>query len=133
VRKENWHRSRQRRAVRLERITREDIVQDTVIVSKSAEKADVDISSIEPTAAGIQKWCQDYVANLLGVPPNKVSPDTEFDRFGLDSAMAVAMCLDLEERIGIEIPPALLFEYTTIGGFSAHVADAAGKAEGAST
>jgi acyl carrier protein len=80
------------------------------------------IQSIEPTAAGIETWCRSYVANLLGTQPVKINPDTEFDRFGLDSAMAVAMCLDLEERLGIEIPPALLFEYTTISELAAHVA-----------
>jgi acyl carrier protein len=98
-------------------------VQDTVIVNES----------IEPTTTGIQKWCQDYLANLLGIQPSKVNPETEFDRFGLDSAMAVAMCLDLEEQIGIEIPPALLFEYTTIAGLSTYVAAEASKARGAST
>ena len=48
-------------------------MQETVIVNKA----------IEPTPAGIQKWCQDYVADLLGTQPGKIDPNTEFDRFGL--------------------------------------------------
>ncbi len=96
-------------------------MQETVIVNKS----------IEPTPAGIQKWCQEYVADLLGMQPDKVNPNTEFDRFGLDSAMAVAMCLDLEEQIGIDIPPALLFEYTTIAELAGYVAGAVGQERGA--
>ncbi|HEV7598945.1 MAG TPA: acyl carrier protein [Bradyrhizobium sp.] len=96
-------------------------MQETVIVNKT----------IEPTPAGIQQWCQDYVADLLGTQPDKINPNTEFDRFGLDSAMAVAMCLDLEEQIGIDIPPALLFEYTTIAELAGYVATAVGQQRGA--
>lgn len=98
-------------------------MQDTVIISQS----------IEPTSAGIQKWCQDYVANLLDVQPDKIDPTTEFDRFGLNSAMAVAMCLDLEEQLGFEIPPALLFEYTSIAELATYVAGAVAHARGATT
>ena len=96
-------------------------MQETVIVNRT----------IESTPAGIQKWCQDYVADLLGTQPEKINPHTEFDRFGLDSAMAVAMCLDLEEQIGIDIPPALLFEYTTIAELAGYVAGAVGQQRGA--
>jgi acyl carrier protein len=71
------------------------------------------------------------VADLLGTQPEKINPNTEFDRFGLDSAMAVAMCLDLEEQIGIDIPPALLFEYTTIAELAGYVAGAVGRQRGA--
>lgn len=82
---------------------------------------------IVPTKARVEEWCQHYVAKLLALAPEKIGPDVEFDRFGLDSAMAVAMCLDLEEWVGLEIPPALLFEYTTIAGLAGYVADTASK------
>jgi acyl carrier protein len=95
-------------------------VQDTGIATKT--------DGIEPTKAGIQDWCRNYVVNLLGTQPSKIDADTDFDRFGLDSAMAVAMCLDLEEQLGIEIPPALLFEHTTIADLAGHVAGAVGRA-----
>lgn len=86
------------------------------------------IESIEPTKAGIQNWCRNYVANLLNTEPSRIDADADFDRFGLDSATAVAMCLDLEEQLGIEIPPALLFEYTTIAELAGYVAGAVGRA-----
>jgi acyl carrier protein len=85
---------------------------------------------MQATKANIQGWCQTYIANLLDVPADKVDADTEFDRFGLDSAMAVAMCLDLEEELGIEIPPALLFEYTTIAQLASYVAMNAQRTHG---
>lgn len=85
---------------------------------------------MQATKAGIQDWCQTYIANLLHIPADRVDADTEFDRFGLDSAMAVAMCLDLEEELGIEIPPALLFEYTTIARLASCIAMNAQKAHG---
>lgn len=81
------------------------------------------IVNFEATTDGIQRWCQQYVANLLDTPVGKIDPETEFDSFGLDSAMAVAMVLELEERLGTEVSPSLLFEYTTIAQLAEHLVE----------
>jgi len=82
-----------------------------------------------PTSAGIANWCRHYVANLLDMAVDKVDANTEFDRFGLDSAMAVAMILELEEHLGGEVSPSLLFEYTTIAALADHLAAGTGAGE----
>ena len=82
-----------------------------------------------PTSDGIANWCRHYVANLLDMPLDKIDANTEFDRFGLDSAMAVAMILELEEHLGGEVSPSLLFEYTTITALADHLAVNAGAGE----
>lgn len=87
------------------------------------------IEKFVATEDGIQHWCQEYVANLLDTPVGKIDPDTEFDSFGLDSAMAVAMVLELEERLGTEISPSLLFEYTTIAQLAEHLTETAKQGE----
>ncbi len=85
--------------------------------------------NLQPTAEGIAEWCRHYVARLLDMPAERIDAETEFDRFGLDSAMAVAMILDLEEQLGTEVSPSLLFEYTSIATLAGHLAESAG-AEG---
>jgi acyl carrier protein len=97
----------------------------------TARKAMTSSPSIETTKNGIQLWCQNYLANLLSMPVDKLDPDAEFDDFGLDSAMAVAMVLELEEQLGIEIPPSLLFEHTTIAQLATHLGDVMKKSVGA--
>jgi acyl carrier protein len=40
----------------------------------------------------------------------------------MDSAMAVYLLMALEERLGVELPPELLFERQTIAELAAHLA-----------
>lgn len=72
-------------------------------------------------------WCQSYIANLLDVPVSQVDPDVDTADFGLDSAAAVALVLDLEAKIGRELDPAMLFEHRSLRALAdALVRDGAG-------
>ena len=55
-------------------------------------------------------WCQKYVADLLERPVEKIDLDADFDRLGMDSALAAALLIEVEERYGVELPPEALFE-----------------------
>ena len=79
-------------------------------------------------AGAIQTWCIDYVSRLTDTPPERVDPTVEVDRLGLDSATAVALIMSLEEELGIELMPELLFEYPTIAKLSQHLAGRAAVA-----
>ena len=58
----------------------------------------------------IAEWCQGYVANLLEVPAESIDLDTGFDRLGVDSAIAVSLLIEVEERYGVELPAEALFD-----------------------
>jgi acyl carrier protein len=73
-------------------------------------------------ASGIESWCVSYVSRILNIPEGKVDPNVEVDRFGLDSATAVALIMDLEELLGVELVPEILFEYPTLASLSQHLA-----------
>ena len=73
-------------------------------------------------ASAIESWCVDYVSRILNIQRAQVDPNLEVDRFGLDSATAVALIMELEDRLGIELAPELLFEYPTLAGLSRHLA-----------
>jgi acyl carrier protein len=56
------------------------------------------LDSAAPAArsgAEIELWLRGYLATLLGIDLAKVDTTTTFDRYGLDSAAAIAMVGDL--------------------------------------
>lgn len=66
------------------------------------------------TPPDIISWCQDYIAELLDIPSNQVDPDRDINDFGLDSAVAVSMALDLESKLDRDLEPGILFEHGTL-------------------
>jgi acyl carrier protein len=62
----------------------------------------------------IVDWCRQHIATLLDFPIERVPVDAEFDTFGLDSAAAVSLVVDMEEWLGTEVSPSLLFEFPSI-------------------
>ena len=61
----------------------------------------------------IQKWLVEQLSSSLRVPQNELDPDSPLTRYGLDSMGAVTLVMDLEEQIGMELPPTLFWEYPT--------------------
>ena len=89
------------------------------------------MSNKSPDSAAIQDWCLAYVAKILDVSRDRLDPNVEVERLGLDSSTAVALIMSLEEHLGIELMPELLFEHPTIGGLSKHLAARVAKEKGA--
>jgi acyl carrier protein len=73
-------------------------------------------------AASIEQWCINYVARMLDMPIERIDPNVDIDRLGLDSATAVALIMSLEESLDIELMPELVFDYPTIASLSNHLA-----------
>lgn len=70
---------------------------------------------------GITKWCQQYISKLLDTDANSIDPLADFDRLGLDSALAVSLLIEIEEHYGVELPPEELFENPTIDAVSDYI------------
>lgn len=75
------------------------------------------------TQQEIQDWSVNRIATLLDMQKEKVDPNMDFDRLGLDSAIAVSLLVDLEAELEIEVPPTLLFEKSNLAEIAAHLAD----------
>jgi acyl carrier protein len=45
---------------------------------------------------------------------NGMDPDAPFSKYGLQSIDAVILAMEIEEEIGVELPPTLLWEYNTV-------------------
>jgi acyl carrier protein len=80
------------------------------------------MSASIPDAATIQQWSIRFVSKLIDQPAERIDPNVEVERLGLDSATAVALIMSLEEKLDIELMPELLFDYPTISSLSQHLA-----------
>jgi len=76
-----------------------------------------------PRAAEIQAWLVSHLATVLEVDPAQVDVTTPFDRYGLDSVAAIGLTGDLEEWLGYDLDPTLLYDYPTIETVSRHLAE----------
>ncbi|HJY52163.1 MAG TPA: acyl carrier protein [Stellaceae bacterium] len=77
--------------------------------------------------AAIRDWCVEYLARTLDLPDYTVDPEMTFARLGLDSANSVFLIVELEDWLGLELTPDLLFEHPTIGELARHLATRAGR------
>lgn len=75
----------------------------------------------EITATEIQEWIVAYLADLLEIKPEDVDVTIPFDRYGLDSSAAVVLTGDLENWLGTEIEPTLLYDYPTVEALVEHL------------
>jgi acyl carrier protein len=77
--------------------------------------------------AAIRDWCVEYLARTLDLPDHTVDPEMTFARLGLDSANSVFLIVELEDWLGLELTPDLLFEHPTIGELARHLVTRAGR------
>lgn len=74
-------------------------------------------------AADIQAWIVSYLAQLLEIDPDEINVTIPFDRYGLDSSVAVGLTGDLEDWLGRKLDPTLLYDYPTIQDLAQHLAE----------
>jgi acyl carrier protein len=78
---------------------------------------------VQPSKEEIVSWSQSYVADILGMKVEAVDPRADFDKIGLDSALAVSLLIAVEEKYGVDVPPEELFEAPTLDALADAVAD----------
>lgn len=62
----------------------------------------------------LKDYCISWLADLLSLPPDRVSEQASFASLGLDSANSVRFILDLEDYLGKELQPEVISEYDNI-------------------
>ncbi len=80
-----------------------------------------DATKTPPTAAEIKDWLVSYLGELLEIEPDEVDVTTPFDRYGLDSSAAVGLTGDLEDWLGRELDPTLMYDYPTVEALVQHL------------
>jgi acyl carrier protein len=75
------------------------------------------------TRDDIQDWLISAVARSLKIDQDEIDPAVAFDRYGMDSVVAVELTGELEKRLGLSLPPTLMYDYPTIVALSEYMAD----------
>jgi acyl carrier protein len=75
------------------------------------------------TAASIQTWMIDQIAEQLGVQPDEIDPTVPMESYGLDSAQAMSIANKAESLIGNSVSPILFWHYPTIASLSDRLAE----------
>ena len=70
----------------------------------------------------ITAWLVAEIAKRLNVPAQQIDITAPFDRYGLDSLAAVTLSGDLEQWLGRELSPTLVYEYATIEALAGYLA-----------
>ena len=83
-----------------------------------------------PTETEIRDWCLAYIRRTVDDPSIPVGPDIGFAEMGLDSATSAYFIVELEEWVGLELEPELVFDYPTVADLAHHIAGRHGERNG---
>lgn len=70
----------------------------------------------------IQGWLVKRVADYTERAPHQVDPAIPLAELGLDSASAVTLCGEIEDRWSLDVDPTLVFDYPTIADIAGYLA-----------
>jgi acyl carrier protein len=82
----------------------------------------------QPSESAIRDWCLAYIGRTVDDPTIAIGPEIAFAQMGLDSATAAYFIVELEEWLGAELEPELVFDYPTIAELARHIV---GRRDGA--
>lgn len=75
-----------------------------------------------PSRETIERWLREVAAEVLNKDVEDVDTQATFSSFGFDSATNLIVTDMLEQWLGRELDPTLLYEYETIAALAAHLA-----------
>lgn len=67
-------------------------------------------------------FCREELALMMGVTPESISIDANFEDLRLNSIHAMQMLDELEDRLGISISPIIFWENPTLASFCKTIA-----------
>jgi acyl carrier protein len=68
----------------------------------------------------MRAWLIERISKALRVKGN-MDPDAPLSKYGLQSIDAVILAMEIEEGVGVELPPTLLWEYNTVNECAAYL------------
>jgi acyl carrier protein len=74
-----------------------------------------------PTAGAIESWLVAELARVARLAPQRVNTQQMFAHYGLDSLQTAQLSGELQEWLGRELPPSLLYDFPTIEALVRHL------------
>ena len=75
-----------------------------------------------PSVESIRTWLIAWTARVAELDPAEVDPSEPLSSYGLTSIEAVLLSGELEDWIGLQLPPTLTQEYFTVEMLAEHLA-----------
>jgi acyl carrier protein len=69
----------------------------------------------------LMNFCRDELAMMMGVPPDSISQDANFEDLRLNSIHAMQLLDEIEDRLGISVSPITFWENPTLSGFCKYI------------
>ena len=76
----------------------------------------------QPEVQAIQTWLVERLSDLLGLAPDSIDVQLPFENYGLSSREAITISGELEEWLGRNLSPTLIYEYPNIAALAGHLA-----------
>lgn len=80
-----------------------------------------------PDSDQIQQWLVSNIAKTIGVEPLELDVREPFTSFGLTSLDELSLSGDLEDWLGVNIPPTITWDYPTILALAKYLAGKVGS------
>ncbi len=80
-----------------------------------------------PPRAEIEGWLIDWIAKELGMPPAEIVTSKSLLDYSLSSVTAMMLVGDLEEWLGLTLPPTLVWDYPSIAAIADYLVELAGS------
>lgn len=80
------------------------------------------------SAAEIERWLIEKIAARVQTEPERIAADEPIARLGVDSTEAVVLSGELQEWLGVKVPPTVAWDHPTIAAMAAFLAGKVGGA-----
>ncbi|BDB45675.1 MULTISPECIES: acyl carrier protein [Mycobacterium] len=66
-------------------------------------------------------WLLSKVSRYLNVAPDTIDFDVPLADFGIDSAMSLSLCADLQRERGVQVDTTIVYDYPTINAMAEYL------------
>ena len=73
------------------------------------------------TEDALTAWIRDWLAQELEMAAEAIDPDRSLLEYALSSVSATILVGDLEDHLGVELSPTLVWDFPTVSGLAAHL------------
>jgi acyl carrier protein len=80
-----------------------------------------------PPRGSIEEWLILWIAKELGMPPAEIETSKSLLDYSLSSVTAMMLVGDLEEWLGLTLPPTLVWDYPSIAAIADYLVEQAGS------
>jgi acyl carrier protein len=87
----------------------------------------IPVEAPAPTRGSIEAWLIRWIAKELGLPPETIETSKSLLDYSLSSVTAMMLVGDLEEWLGLILPPTLVWDYPSIAAIADYLMEQVGS------